>query len=158
MPTLEERKAMIQKMRELPEKLEEAVKGLNDSQLDTPYRDGGWTVRQVVHHVVDSHMNAFLRFKWILTEENTTVKTYNQDVWAVSPEYKLPVTASLPLIKSLHERWAVLLESIPENQWGKQANHPENGPVTLDRMLKIYSGHGEKHCGHIWGLRTKMNW
>ena len=159
MPTMQERKAKIQKIRELPVKLEEAVKGLNDAQLDTPYRDGGWTVRQVVHHVGDSHMNAFLRFKWMLMENFPKIKTYDQDVWATSSEYKLPVNASLTLIRGLHERWVTMLEAISESDWtARTADHPENGIVTLDRMLDIYSNHGEKHCGHIWGLRKKMNW
>ncbi len=159
MPTMQERKGKIQKIRELPVKLYEAVSGLNDVQLDTPYRDGGWTVRQVVHHVGDSHMNAFLRFKWMLMENFPKIKTYDQDAWATSPEYKLPLTASLTLIRGLHERWSAMLESISESDWTtRTADHPENGIVTLDKMLDIYSNHGEKHCGHIWGLRKKMNW
>jgi hypothetical protein len=159
MPTMEERKAKIEKIRELPQKLTEAVQGLNDAQLDTPYRDGGWTVRQVVHHVADSHMNSFLRFKWMLTEKFPKIKTYNQDLWATSPEYALPIDSTLLLIRGLHERWVVLLNSIPESDWTtRTADHPENGIVTLDRMLDIYSGHGEKHCGHIWGLRKIMGW
>jgi hypothetical protein len=159
MPAMQERKAKIQKIRELPMKLEEAIRGLSDAQLDTPYREGGWTVRQVVHHVGDSHMNAFLRFKWMLTENFPKIKTYDQDVWATTPEYRLPVGASLALIRGLHERWAALLESIPEQEWTiRTADHPENGIVTLDRMLDIYSTHGDKHCGHIWGLRKKMGW
>lgn len=159
MPTMQERKAKIQKIRELPIKLEEAIKGLNDTQLDTPYRDGGWTVRQVVHHVSDSHMNAFLRIKWMLTENFPKIKTYDQDVWATTAEYKLPINTSLSLIRGLHERWAALLESISESDWtSRTADHPENGIVTLDRMLDIYANHGEKHCGHILGLRKRMNW
>lgn len=159
MPTMDERKAMIQKIRQLPDKLEEAVKGLNDAQLDTPYRNGGWTVRQVVHHVGDSHMNAFLRFKWILTEDHPTIKTYDQNVWAISPEYRLPIVPSLQLIRGLHERWTAMLESILEKDWTTQiATHPENGEVTLDKMLRIYSHHGEKHCEHICGLRNTMGW
>jgi len=157
--TRRERKAMIQKIRELPDKLEEAVKGLNDKQLDTPYRDGGWTVRQVVHHVGDSHMNSFLRFKWTIAEDFPTIKTYDQDVWATMADYKLPVENSLQLIRWLHSRWVTLMESFTEEQWEtKKANHPENGVMTLDRMLKTYADHGEKHCGHIWGLRKKMGW
>lgn len=155
----QDRSTKIQKIRELPDKLEEAVKGLNNAQLDTPYREGGWTVRQVVHHLADSHMNAFLRIKWMLTEKHPIMKTYDQDVWAASPEYSLPLEQSLALIRGLHDRWTVLLESVSENDWtNKTANHPERGTVTLDSMLAIYSGHGEKHCGHIWGLRKKKNW
>ena len=156
--TRRERKAMIQKIRELPDKLEEAVKGLDDPQLDTPYRDGGWTVRQVVHHVGDSHMNAFLRFKWILTEDHPTIKTYDQDVWATSVEYKMPLATSLMLIRGLHQRWVTMLEAVTEEGWNRKAMHPESGEVTLEKMLVTYSNHGEKHCGHIWGLRKKMGW
>lgn len=156
---MQERKALIQKIDELPSLLTDAVHGLNDAQLDTPYRDGGWTVRQVVHHVADSHMNAFLRFKWMLTEQHPNIKTYNQDVWATSPEYSMPLEPSLTLIRGLHARWSAMLQSVTtEEQWNRTANHPENGAVTLDRMLQIYANHGEKHCGHIWGLRKKMNW
>ncbi len=146
-------------MRELPDKLEGVVKGLNNTQLDTPYRDGGWTVRQVVHHVADSHMNAFLRFKFMLMEDFPKIKTYNQDDWALSSEYSLPLDSSLMLIRGLHARWTAMLESVSEHDWTtRKADHPENGIVTMDRMLQIYSGHGEKHCGHINGLRDKMKW
>jgi len=159
MPTLQDRKTKIQKISELPNKLEEAVRGLNDAQLDTPYRDGGWTVRQVVHHVADSHMNAFLRFKWMLTENFPKIKTYDQNAWATTPEYRLPIDTSLALIRELHKRWTAILESISEKDWTtRTADHPENGVMTLDQMLNTYSEHGEKHCGHIWGLRKKMNW
>jgi len=159
MPTMVERKQMIQKIKDLPDKLETVVKGLNDKQLDTPYRDGGWTVRQVVHHLGDSHMNAFLRFKFMLMEDFPKIKTYDQDKWATSTEYALPLDASLTLIRGLHARWASMLESVSEHDWEtRKADHPENGIVTLDRMLQIYSNHGEKHCGHIKGLRDKMNW
>jgi uncharacterized damage-inducible protein DinB len=159
MPTTEERKAKIQKIRDLPSKLEEAIRGLNDSQLDTPYREGGWTVRQVVHHLADSHMNAFLRFKWMLNENFPKIKTYNQDQWATSPEYGLPVDSALQLIRGLQFRWAALLDTVSDHEWEtRTADHPENGIVTLDRMLEIYSNHGEKHCGHIWGLRKNKGW
>lgn len=155
---MEERKMMIQKIKVLPGILDATVDGLVNTQLDTPYRNGGWTVRQVVHHLCDSHMNAFLRFKWMLNEENPRIKTYEQDVWAVSPEYALPVREALHLLRGLHERWAVLLDSIDEKGWGRTCDHPENGTITMDAMLKIYSSHGEKHCGQIMGLREKMGW
>lgn len=158
MPTMEERKMMIQKIKSLPGILDATVEGLSDAQLDTPYREGGWTVRQVVHHLCDSHMNAFLRFKWMLNENNPTIKTYDQDVWATSPEYKLPVLEALHLLRGLHERWAMMLDAIDEKGWSRTADHPENGVVTLDRMLQIYASHGEKHCGQIMGLRDKMDW
>jgi hypothetical protein len=159
MLTMDERKLMIQKIKDLPAKLELVLKELNDQQLDTPYRDGGWTVRQVVHHLADSHMNAFLRFKFMLMEDFPKIKTYNQDIWAKSTEYALPLASSLTLLRGLHVRWVAMLESVSEHNWTtRTADHPENGIVTLDRMLQIYSNHGEKHCGHIKGLRDKMNW
>ncbi|MCK9409054.1 MAG: putative metal-dependent hydrolase [Bacteroidetes bacterium] len=158
MPTMEERKMMIQKIKSLPGILDATVEGLSDAQLDTPYREGGWTVRQVVHHLCDSHMNAFLRFKWMLNENVPTIKTYDQDVWATSPEYKLPVLESLHLLRGLHERWAIMLDTIDEQGWSRTANHPESGVVTLDKMLQTYSSHGEKHCGQILRLRDRMDW
>lgn len=159
MATMEERKMMIQKIKSLPGILDSMVEGLSDAQLDTPYRDGGWTVRQVVHHLADSHMNAFLRFKFMLLEDFPKIKTYNQDTWALSTEYALPLEPSLTLLRGLHARWAAMLESVSEQDWTtRTADHPENGVVTMDRMLQIYSNHGEKHCGHIMGLRDRMDW
>lgn len=159
MNTPTERSAKIRLIGELPGALESAVKGLNDAQLDTPYRDGGWTVRQVVHHIADSHMNAFLRMKWMLTEKTPLIKTYDQDVWATTREYALPLEPSLKLIRGLHARWTAMLDSVSEKEWTERtADHPERGIVTLDAMLDIYAAHGEKHCGHILGLRKKMQW
>lgn len=158
MSTPDERRILITKIEMLPGILEATVAGLSDKQLDTPYRDGGWTVRQVVHHLCDSHMNAFLRFKWILNEEKPLLKTYDQDVWAVSKEYAMPIDGALALLRGLHERWYFLANSIPEESWGRIAMHPENGEITLDRMLTIYGNHGEKHCMQIKGLRDRMSW
>lgn len=159
MPTMDERKQMIQKIKDLSVKLENVLKGLSDAQLDTPYRDGGWTVRQVVHHLADSHMNAFLRFKFMLMEDVPKIKTYDQDTWAKSTEYAMPLDSSLTLLRGLHARWGIMLDAVSEHDWEtRKADHPENGIVTMDRMLQIYSGHGEKHCGHIMGLRDRMDW
>ncbi|KAB2921362.1 MAG: putative metal-dependent hydrolase [Bacteroidetes bacterium] len=159
MPTMAERTAMIAAIAALPDALERAVAGLNDAQLDTPYRDGGWTVREVVHHLADSHMNAFLRMKWMLLEENFTVKPYDQDRWAASPECWLPVGPALLLVRGLHERWTAMLSALTtEGEWNRSAFHPERGTVTLDGMLAIYAGHGAKHCGQILGLRERMRW
>ena len=158
MSTPEERRILITKIETLPGILEATVAELSDKQLDTPYRDGGWTVRQVVHHLCDSHMNAFLRFKLMLNEEKPLIKTYDQDVWAASKEYGMPIVGALALLRGLHERWHVLVNSIPEEGWGRTAMHPENGEITLDRMLTIYGNHGEKHCMQIKGLRDRMNW
>ncbi len=154
MLTPEERKTMIAKIKNLPTELENVVKNLNDAQLDTPYREGGWTARQVVHHLADSHMNAYIRMKLILTEENPTLKPYNQDDWATLPDSKLPIDCSLAIIKGIHERWVVLLNSVPENGWDKSATHPETGKYLLEQLLKIYSNHGEKHVGHIKQIRA----
>ncbi|MEW6509593.1 MAG: YfiT family bacillithiol transferase [Bacteroidota bacterium] len=149
----------IEQIRALPALLEQAVKGLSDEQLDTPYRDGGWTARQVVHHVADSHMNAMVRMKLILTEDHPTVKPYNQDAWAALVDSTaLPVDVSLQIIRGLHSRWTKLLESVGDGDWQKSAHHPESGTLTLDRILDIYSAHGEKHVGQILGLRRARGW
>ena len=151
--------AMIDAIAALPDSLEAAVKGLNDAQLDTRYREGGWTVRQVVHHVADSHMNAFIRMKLILTEDNPTLKPYNQDVWAIQPDVNgIPLEPSLHIIRGLHLRWVALLRSVTGNSWQSPGFHPERGKVLLEDMLRIYSGHGEKHVGQITGLRKAKGW
>jgi hypothetical protein len=156
---MSDRSTKIAKITALPALLEKAVAGLSDQQLDTRYREGGWTVRQVVHHVADSHMNAFIRMKLILTEENPTIKPYNQDDWAAQVDYvSMPAAASLGIVRGLHERWVRLLESVSEEGWARPAIHPERGPVTLDNMLNIYAGHGEKHVEQIMGLRRQRNW
>jgi len=150
---------LIDKVRELPDKLEHAVKGLDDAQLNTPYGEDTWTVRQAVHHIGDWSMNAFLRFKWTYTEDFPNIKTYNQQTWATTAEYNLPVEHSLLLIRGLHVRWAALMESFTYDEWRrKKANHPEIGTISLDRMLRMYADHGEKYCGRILYLRAKMGW
>lgn len=157
--TSDERRVKIGKIRDLPSLLEGAVRGLNDAQLDTPYRQGGWTARQVVHHVADSHMNAFIRMKLILTEEKPALKPYDQDKWAVLPDYaSVPVAVSLEILRGLHDRWYRLLTSVRDDAWGRAGFHPENGDVTLESMLNTYAGHGEKHVGHIMGLRRAQGW
>jgi len=157
--TQAERKQKIDALRRLPDQLEAAVAGLNDAQLDTPYRAGGWTVRQVVHHIADSHLNAFIRAKLILTEDHPTLKPYDQDRWAALVDStKLPVKSSLAMVRGLHERWVALLESLPEPAWTRSAHHPESGDMTLERVLNIYSGHGDKHVGTILALRASNKW
>lgn len=153
------RREGIDKIRALPKMLETAVRGLTDQQLDTPYREGGWTIRQVVHHLADSHMNAFVRMKLILTEKNPTLKPYQQDDWARLPDTTaVPIDASLAIIRGLHQRWAVLLDQVPDGSWGRTAYHPERGQVTLESQFFTYAGHGEKHVGHIMQLRTSKGW
>jgi hypothetical protein len=154
-----EHQQLIGAIEQLPDILERSVSGLNDQQLDTPYRDGGWTPRQVVHHVADSHMNAFIRMKLMLTEDNPPLKPYNQDVWAVQADVKgVPLESSLSIIRGLHKRWVILLKSVPEGGWTRTAFHPERGQVTLEGMLKIYGGHGAKHAEQINGLRRAKGW
>lgn len=154
----EERNSKIAEIRDFPPIIRSAVNGLGDDQLDTPYRDGGWTVRQVVHHVADSHANAYLRFKWLVTEDHPTIKTYDQDVWAGLPDSRLPVGSSLRLIDGLHKRWAGLLESLPAEAWLRMGMHPERGEVSLDDLLEIYAGHGAHHAGQITALRARKGW
>lgn len=158
MSTTDPRTAKIARIAACPPVLRKAVEGLSDSQLDTPYRDGGWTVRQVVHHVADSHANAYLRFRWIVAEDHPTIKTYDQDVWATFPDVKLPVEPSLKIIEGLHERWVAFLSSLPEAAWLRTANHPERGEITMDDLLDIYSEHGANHAGQITGLRAQKGW
>ncbi|HVF40868.1 MAG TPA: putative metal-dependent hydrolase [Gemmatimonadaceae bacterium] len=158
MATTEERSAKIAQLRAFPPALRSAVNDLSDEQLDTPYRDGGWTPRQVVHHVVDSHVNGYLRFKWTLVEERPTIKTYDQDYWATMPDYNLPVESSLIVLDGLHHRWASLLTSLPDDAWRRTAMHPDRGEVTLDDLLDIYSEHGRNHAGQITDLRKRHGW
>jgi uncharacterized damage-inducible protein DinB len=159
MSTQPERAELIARIRSLPDEMEAAVRDLDARQLDTPYRDGGWTVRQVVHHVADSHMNAYIRMKLILTEEHPTLKPYDQDRWAeLIDTAEVPVEASLAILDGLHSRWSDLLEHLPEESWSRSAFHPENGEVTLDGILRTYAGHGAHHVGQITKLRAERGW
>ena len=148
----------INKIRSLPRQLEKAIADLDESQLSTPYRDGGWTVRQVVHHLADSHMNAFIRMKLILAEDHPTLKPYDQEVWAELPDIRSRLDASLGIIRGLHERWVTLLENIPEAAWTRTGKHPETGEVSLESLLTTYARHGENHVGQITGLRSARGW
>lgn len=139
----------------LPQRMREAVRGLTQAQLDTPYRPGGWTVRQVVHHVADSHMNAFVRLKLALTEDTPTIKPYDQDAWSALPDMRLPVDASLAILDGLHERWAVLLRTLGPDQFTRPFRHPELGLVTLDVHLQLYAWHSRHHVAHITSLRER---
>ena len=152
------RQQMIRNIEALPARVEEAVRGLSDAQLDTPYREGGWTVRQVVHHLADSHMNALVRTKLILTEQRPTLKTYDQNAWSGLPDAKLPVAPSLAILHGLHERWAALLKSLAETDWERTALHPEAGEMTPDKLISMYSRHGENHLSQIRSLREAKGW
>jgi uncharacterized damage-inducible protein DinB len=154
-----QREEYLRQMEELPQILEAAVANLNDKQLDTSYREGGWTVRQVVHHLADAHMNGYLRVKLILTENHPTLKTYDQNEWAkLADVFTMPVEASLSILRGLHKRWVALLRSIPEGSWSRTAAHPERGEMSLDDMLPLYAQHGVKHVEQIRGLRARQGW
>lgn len=158
MSTTEQRKAKIAKIGAAPPALRSAVQGLSDEQLDTPYGEGKWTCRQVIHHVADSHMNAFLRFRWVVAENHPTLKTYDQDEWAKFADLKLPVAPSLQILDALHARWTAFLNSLPDSAWSRTANHPEHGEVTMDDLLGIYSDHGHNHAKQITDLRERRGW
>jgi DinB superfamily len=151
-----DRQRMIADIADCPTHMRAAVMGLSNAQLDTPYREGGWTVRQVVHHVPDSHMNAYTRFKLGLTEEDPTIKSYDEKAWAMLGDtYATPVETSLALLENLHERWVILLKGIQSEDWMRHVVHPEMGPLSLDRLLTIYSWHSRHHVAHITELRKR---
>jgi hypothetical protein len=157
--TQDTRRAFIRQIADTPSALRAAVSGLTDAQLDTPYRPGGWTVRQVVHHLPDSHMNAYIRFKLALTEHNPTIKPYNEAAWAqVADTARTPPEVSLQLLEALHQRWAVLLESLQPADYARPLQHPESGAMTIDRLLQIYAWHGRHHVAHITELKKREGW
>jgi hypothetical protein len=158
-PTPETRQRHIEQISALPSKMRQAVAGLDQKQLATPYRDGGWTVQQVVHHVPDSHLNAYIRFKWAMTEEIPTIKPYDEGAWAVLKDSELtPVDVSLTLLESLHARWTGLLRSLRPEDFQRRFVHPDSGPHDLDWLLGLYSWHGNHHVAHITSLRERMGW
>jgi len=148
----------ISVLRLLPGSLQAAVSGLSHTQLDTPYREGGWTVRQLVHHIADSHANAYVRTKLALTEDWPTIKTYDEAAWARLPDSKLPIDGSIAMISALHERWMALLESLSEADFHRGYNHPELGRQELSSVLALYSWHSRHHTAHITNLRKRMCW
>jgi hypothetical protein len=157
--TAEQRQKCIEDIAATPKKLRAAVQALSAAQLDTPYRPEGWTVRQVVHHVPDSHMNAFTRFKLALTEDEPTIKPYNEAEWAKLADVPgTPVETSLALMDSLHERWVILLKSLTPADLKRKFRHPDMGLVTLERSLAMYAWHGRHHVAHITSLRDRMGW
>lgn len=142
-----------------PAGLRAAIRGLSDEQLDTPYRPAGWTVRQLVHHVADSHMNAYTRFRLAFTEENPTIKPYEEAKWAELEDARtMPVDVSLALLDAMHERLVTLLRTAPDSHFQRTLTHPENGPMTVDALLSIYSWHGKHHVAHVTSLRERMKW
>jgi uncharacterized damage-inducible protein DinB len=157
--TAADRTAFVDQIAALPDEIRAAVAGLDDAKLDTPYREGGWTVRQVVHHVPDSHLNAYTRFKLALTEDTPTIKTYEEARWAELPEARsAPIGVSLALLEALHERWVLLLRVLAPGQFARSFRHPELGLMTLDQQVALYAWHGRHHLAHIASLRTRMDW
>jgi uncharacterized damage-inducible protein DinB len=149
----------IEIIAETPAKLRAAVEGLSPAQLDTPYRDGGWTVRQVVHHVPDSHLNAYVRLRLALTEEQPTIRPYEEDLWAQLPDAKTgPIETSLTLLDALHDRWVRLWRALTEDQFGRVFIHPDQGPRTVDWLVFLYAWHGRHHTAHITELRKQRSW
>lgn len=154
----ERRQAAIEEIASAPAKLRAAVKGLNDAQLDTPYREGGWTVRQVVHHVPDSHLNAFVRLKLALTEDKPTIKPYNEAAWAELADAKMPIEASQTLLDSVHARWDRLWRSLKPGDFARKLVHPDHGDRSVDWILFVYEWHGKHHTAHITELRKQKGW
>ncbi len=148
----------IDDIKKLPAKLRSEVSDLTDEQLDTAYREGGWTVRQLVHHIADSHINSYTRFKLALTEDRPTIKPYLQDEWANLPDTSMSINVSLQLIEALHKRWSVLLKSLDEDQLNRELIHPESGTVVLKSMIGNYAWHGNHHLAHIVNLKKKKDW
>lgn len=149
----------IEVIASLPARMRAAVSGLNDGQLDTAYRPGGWTVRQVVHHVADSHMNGFIRIKLALTEDNPTIKPYDQDAWATLADMRLPIDVSLNLLDGIHHRWEVVARAITPEQFSRTFVHPEMGEqLTVDQQLQLYAWHSRHHVAHITALRQREGW
>jgi hypothetical protein len=158
-PTPEQRRVWITEIAETPAKLRAAAGGLTQRQLDTPYRPGGWTVRQVVHHVPESHLNSYVRFKLALTEDAPIIKPYDEARWAETPDvFATPVEVSLTLLESLHQRWVHLLDRMTDADFARSFQHPEIGLVRLDRNLALYAWHGRHHVAHITSLRARMGW
>ena len=158
-PSPKQREVLLHHIEQAPGRLRTAIEGLSPQQLDTPYRPEGWTVRQVVHHVPDSHLNAYLRFKLALTEEEPTIKPYAEDRWArLADTASTPIETSLTLLDSLHDRWVRLLRSLEPDDWKRAFRHPELGLVTLEKNLALYSWHGRHHVAHITSLRERNGW
>ena len=152
------REEFIQTINDLPKVIAAAVDGLADEQIDTPYRPGGWTVRQTVHHVGDSHMNSLCRFKLALTEETPMIRPYEEALWADLADSKLPVDVSLSLIDGIHRHWVALLNDMSDADFQRQFNHPESGRWTLDSALAMYAWHSRHHTAHITRLRDREGW
>jgi uncharacterized damage-inducible protein DinB len=157
--TAEQKQQYLSDIEQTPARLRAALRGLSDQQLDTPYRDGGWTLRQVAHHFADSHMNSYIRCKLALTEDEPTIKPYMENLWAELPEAKhAPIDVSLALLDSLHQRWMLMLSKLTDAEWKRTFHHPERGLMSLENNLALYSWHGRHHVAHVTSLRERMGW
>jgi uncharacterized damage-inducible protein DinB len=157
--TSEQKQQCLRDIEQTPTRLRAALHGLSDRQLDTPYREGGWTLRQLAHHVPDSHMNSYIRCKLALTENDPTIKPYMEDLWAELPEARsAPIDISLALLDSLHQRWMLMLRKLNDDDWKRTFRHPQIGPMTLEKNLALYAWHGRHHVAHVTSLREKMGW
>ena len=156
--TPELKKEFVNAIAELPQKLQAAIENLNDEQLDTPYRPGGWTVRQTVHHVADSHLNSLIRFKLALTKDAPTIRPYYEDRWAELADSFLPIDSSLAIVENLHLRWTTLLDSMSGEDFARKLIHPDTGEWTLGETLGLYAWHGRHHTAHITRLRERNGW
>lgn len=158
-PGEQQKQQFLDDIASTPANLRAAVQGLSAAQLDTPYRDGGWTVRQVVHHLPDSHLNSYVRFKLVLTEDEPTIKPYAEDRWAeLADTAATPVEVSLTMLDALHDRWVRLLRSLNADDWKRTFRHPDLGAMTLEKNLALYAWHGRHHVAHITELRKRMGW
>jgi hypothetical protein len=157
--TEEQKSKHLEDIEQTPARLRAALRGLSDPHLDTPYREAGWTVRQVVHHVPESHMNSYIRFKLALTEEEPTIRPYLEDRWAKLPDATTaPVELSLVLLEFLHKRWMLVLRAMKPEEWKRTFRHPEIGLMTLEKALVLYSWHGRHHVAHVTSLRERIGW
>jgi hypothetical protein len=157
--TAEERRAFVDQIAAVPARMREAVAGLTETQLDTAYREGGWTVRQVVHHVPDSHMNAYTRVKLALTENEPTIRPYDEAAWAKLNDVRdTPIAVSLTLLEALHDRWVRILRALSADDFSRTLFHPDHGVMTLDSLVAMYAWHGRHHVAHITSLRERSGW
>jgi len=157
--TEEMRSEFIKVIESLPSLLRKEVENLTEEHLNTPYREGGWTIRQVVHHIPDSHLNSYVRFKLALTEDNPDIKTYEEHLWAeLKDSAQTPISVSLNLLESLHKRWVILLKSLSDEQFERTFKHPDWGTISLSKTLALYAWHSKHHLAHITELKKQMNW
>lgn len=155
----EEIKSLIAEIASLPSRLEKEIAGFTTDQFDTPYREGGWTVRQLIHHVADSHLNSYIRIKWTLTEDKPVIKAYDEKSWAMTAENNLDPTLSLTLLKALHAKWTALLGLLSDSDLAKEFIHPETKKsIRLDRTIALYAWHGNHHLAHITSLKGRKQW